>query len=120
VQCGGDALMGCGSTLAGGGYFGLEQFVSYDPADVNSIKACVKHMEDAVVTCREKGIPFGKEYLYLQVAWPDEDVWNALARSPQTFVFDFQRKIKETFDPNGLGDRNYPWLPEGWGKSAAS
>jgi hypothetical protein len=71
------------------------------------------------VTCREKGIPFGKEYLYLQVAWPDEDVWNALARAPQTFVFEFQRKIKEAFDPNGLGDRNYPWLPEGWGKPAA-
>jgi hypothetical protein len=120
VQCGGDALMGCGSTLAGGGYYGFEQFVSYDPADIKSVKACVKHMEDAVVTCREKGIPYGKEYLYLQVAWPDEAVWNALARAPQTFVFDFQRKIKEAFDPNGLGDRNYPWLPEGWGKSAAS
>lgn len=35
---------------------------------------------------------------------------------PQQFVLNFQRKIKEAFDPNGLGDRNYPWLPEGWGQ----
>jgi hypothetical protein len=34
---------------------------------------------------------------------------------PQRFVLDFQRKIKDAFDPNYLGDRNYQWLPEGWG-----
>jgi hypothetical protein len=36
---------------------------------------------------------------------------------PQRFVLDFQRKIKEAFDPNYLGDRNYQWLPEGWGQT---
>ena len=39
VECGGDATMGCGST-GGGGYLGLEQFVSYDPADNDSSDAC--------------------------------------------------------------------------------
>jgi hypothetical protein len=112
VECGGDAMMGCGSTLGGGGYFGLEQFVSYDPNDDASIDACIKHMEDAITDCKQHGIPLGKEFLYLQIGWPDEKVWEALSRMPQQFVLKFQTKIKEAFDPNGLGDRNYQWLPK--------
>jgi glycolate oxidase len=117
VECGGDAMMGCGSTLAGGGYFGLEQFVSYDPADNDSIDACVKHMQDAIEDCKKHNLPFGKEFLYLQIGWPDEKIWEGLARMPQQFVIKFQSKIKEAFDPNSLGDRNYPTLPEGWAPS---
>ncbi len=117
VQCGGDAMMGCGSVIGGGGYCGLEQFVSYDPNEHDSVAACIKHMEDAVTTCAKHGIPFGKEYIYLQVGWQEEKVWDALAKVPQQFIFNFQRKIKEVFDPNSLGDRNYPWLPEGWGQA---
>jgi hypothetical protein len=116
VQCGGDALMGAGSGLPGGGSFGFEQFVSYDNADDASIQACIDHMEGAIRLCKEKGIPLGKEAIYRQIAWSDEEVWNALAASPQPFVFNFQRKIKEAVDPNYLGDRNYAWLPEGWGE----
>ncbi|MBR7518805.1 hypothetical protein KC217_24390, partial [Mycobacterium tuberculosis] len=52
VQCGGDALMGAGSSLAGGGSFGFEQFVSYDLADDGSIKACIDHMERAIELCK--------------------------------------------------------------------
>jgi glycolate oxidase len=117
VECGGDAMMGCGSTIAGGGHFGLEQFVSYDPVDDASIDACIRHMENAVKTCTEHDFPFGKEMLYLQVGWPDERVWDLMSKMPQKFVLNFQRKFKEVFDPNKLGDRNYPWLPEGWGES---
>ncbi|MBK8595370.1 MAG: FAD-binding oxidoreductase [Holophagales bacterium] len=116
VQCGGDAMMGCGSTLGGGGFFALEQFVSYDPNDNASVDACIKHMEDAITDCKANGIPLGKEYLYLQIGWTDERIWDDLSKMPQQFVLNFQRKIKEAFDPNGLGDRNYPWLPEGWGQ----
>ena len=114
VECGGDAMMGCGSTIGGGGYFGLEQFVSYDPNDNDSIDACIKHMEDAITDCKQHGIPLGKELLYLQIGWSDERFWEGLSRMPQQFVLKFQTKIKEAFDPNGLGDRNYQWLPEGW------
>ncbi len=120
VQCGGDAMMGCGSTLGGGGFFGLEQFVSYDPMDNDSIDACIKHMEDAVEDCKKHGIPLGKEFLYLQIGWTDERVWDVLAKFPQQFVLKFQTKIKEAFDPNALGDRNYQWLPEGWGQPATA
>jgi len=118
VECGGDAMMGCGSTVTGGGYFGLEQFVSYDPNDNGSIDACVKHMEDAVAHATSHGVPPGKEWAYLQVGWPDERVWDALAKMPQRFVLNFQTKIKEAFDPNSLGDRNYQFLPPGWGEDA--
>ncbi|MGA3128132.1 MAG: FAD-binding oxidoreductase [Candidatus Korobacteraceae bacterium] len=118
VECGGDALMGAGSTIAGGGFTGLEQFVSYDPSDNGSVDACIKHMEDAVVDATSHGFPPGKEFLYMQVGWTEERVWDALAKLPQRFILDFQRKIKEAFDPNDLGDRNYPWLPEGWGQKA--
>jgi hypothetical protein len=119
VECGGDALMGCGSTLGGGGYFGLEQFVSYDPASDASIDACIKHMEDAIADCVAQGIPLGKEQLYLQIGWTDQRIWDGMAKAPQTFVLDFQRQFKDAVDPNYLGDRNYPWLPEKWGEAPA-
>jgi hypothetical protein len=115
VECGGDATMGCGSTLGGGGYFGLEQFVSYDPNDNDSIDACVKHMEDAIVDATSHGVPAGKEALYLQIGWSDERFFDALSKFPQQFVLKFQTKIKEAFDPNSLGDRNYQWLPSAMG-----
>lgn len=112
VQCGGDALMGCGSTVAGGGWSGLEQFVSYDPADVESIKAGTKHMEDAITDAVSNGFPAGKEAIYLSLGHTDERVWQSLNKAPQKIIFHIQRKIKEAFDPNDLGDRNYPTLPE--------
>ena len=119
VQCGGDAMMGCGSTIGGGGYCGLEQFVSYDPDDNDSIEALHQaHGGRDRGLLPPHGIPPGKEYMYLQVGWPEEQVLDALAKMPQQFIFNFQRKIKEAFDPNNLGDRNYPWLPEGWGQTA--
>ena len=118
VQCGGDALMGGGSGIGGGGTAGLEQFVSYDPNDNESVQACIDHMEGAVKDATANGFPPGKEYLYLQVGWTEQQVWDALAKLPQRFIVDFQRKVKEAFDPNDLGDRNYPWMPEGWGGTA--
>ena len=75
-------------------------------------------MEDATVDATSHGIPPGKEYMYLQVGWPEEKVFDAWAKMPQQFIFNFQRKIKAEFDPNNLGDRNYQWLPEDWGQTA--
>ncbi|MGA2513402.1 MAG: FAD-binding oxidoreductase [Candidatus Limnocylindrales bacterium] len=114
VQCGGDAMMGSGSVLQGGGATGLEQFVSYDPADVDSIKAGIRHMEDAVTDAVSHGFPPGKEANYLEIGHPDERVWDKWAHSRQPVVFDFQRKIKKAFDPNDVGDRMYNTLPEGY------
>jgi glycolate oxidase len=116
VECGGDALMGSGSSMGGGGATSLEQFVSYDPNDYDSIGACIKHMEDAAADESGCGVPPGKEHGYLQVGWTDERIWDELSRAAQPFVYNFQRKIKALVDPNNLGDRNYLWLPEGWKK----
>ena len=69
-------------------------------------------MEDAVKDATSHGFPPGKEYGYLQVGWAEEKVFDAWASMPQQFIFKFQRKIKEEFDPHNLGDRNYQWLPE--------
>ncbi len=111
VQCGGDATMGSGSGLPGGGELGLEQFVSYDPLDPDSTAAATRHMEDAVKDAASIGYPPGKEYMYLQMGWSDEEFHRALAAAPQPDVFRFQRRIKEAFDPNDVGDRMYPTLP---------
>jgi hypothetical protein len=112
VQCGGDALMGCGSQLGGGGMTGLEQFVSYDPADPESVAAGTQHMVDAVKDAVSNGFPPGKELLYLQVGQKDEEIWETLEKSAQPMIYHFQRKIKEAFDPNNIGDRMYSILPE--------
>jgi glycolate oxidase len=111
VQCGGDAMMGSGSGLPGGGAMGLEQFVSYDPVDPESIAAGLRHMEDAVKDAASIGYPPGKEGMYLQMGWTDEQVEASLAASPQPAVFRFQGRIKKAFDPNDVGDRLYPTLP---------
>ena len=51
---------------------GLEQFVSYDPDDPDSIAAAHQHMEDAVKDAASIGYPPGKEGMYLQMGWSDE------------------------------------------------
>jgi hypothetical protein len=111
VQCGGDALMGCGSSIAGGGMTGLEQFVSYDPSDKASTAAGTQHMRDAIKDATSHGYPPGKELLYLQVGQEDEEIWEALSKTKQPMIYHFQRKIKEAFDPNDIGDRMYATLP---------
>ena len=114
VQCGGDAMMGSGSGIPLGGATGLEQFVSYDPDDHESTVAGIKHMEDAVTDARGIGYPPGKEFIYLQIGWTDEQIWNALAHARQPQVYRYQTKIKAAFDPNDTGDRMYPTLPLDW------
>jgi glycolate oxidase len=111
VQCGGDAMMGSGSGLPGGGEMGLEQFVSYDPLDPDSVSAAYHHMEDAVRDAAAIGYPPGKEGMYLQVGWSEERLERALEAAPQPDVFRFQARIKAAFDPNDVGDRMYPTLP---------
>ena len=113
VQCGGDAMMGSGSGIPGGGGMGLEQFVSYDPDDEASTHAAFVHMQDAVTDAASIGYPPGKEWQYLQMGWSDERFEQVMAGAPQPDVFRFQRRIKSAFDPNNVGDRMYPTLPLG-------
>ena len=104
-------MMGSGSGFPGGGAMGLEQFVSYDPDDMESTQAAVRHMEDAVADAVSHGFPPGKEAMYLELRDTDETVWAKLAASNQPAVYRFQRKIKDFLDPNDVGDRLYATLP---------
>ena len=52
--------------------------------------------------------------LFMRNKQPDEKIWDILAKSPQSIIFHFQRQIKEAFDPNDIGDRNYPTLPRNY------
>jgi hypothetical protein len=112
VQCGGDAMMGPGSSYPGGGGVGLEQFVSYDPNDEASTRAGIKHMEDAITDAVAIGYPPGKEAMYLEMGHSDDRTFKKWAAAKQPFTFIFQRKIKEHFDPNDIGDRMYNYIPE--------
>ncbi len=112
VQCGGDAMMGPGSSYPGGGGVGLEQFVSYDPNDEASTRAGIKHMEDAITDALSIGYPPGKEAMYLEMGHSDDRTFKKWAAAKQPFTFIFQRKIKEHYDPNDIGDRMYNYIPE--------
>jgi hypothetical protein len=114
VQSGGDAMMGSGSGLPGGGTTGLEQFVSYDPAEPRSVSAAVRHMYDAIKDATSHGYPPGKEAAYVELRKTDEEIRAALSGAQQPLIFRFQRKLKDAFDPNDVGDRMYQTLgPEG-------
>ena len=112
AQAGGDSMMGTVGGIGGGGVCGFEQFVSYDPADKESVKAAVRHMHDTRKDEVKHGIAPGKEDSYLKVAMTDEQLQEQYAASSQPIVFHLQRKIKDMLDPNDIGDRLYSWLPE--------
>ena len=112
VQSGGDSMMGTGSSIGGGGNASFEQFVSYDPADKESIKAVIQCMKNAVKDAIDHGFPGGHPIPYLQMAMTDEQLYEQLKQSPQPTIFHFQRKIKKLLDPNDTGDRLYQILPE--------
>jgi hypothetical protein len=110
VQTGGDALMGSGSGLPGGGTTGLEQFACYDPNDLASVEAAVKHMEGATADATANGYPPGKEAGYLQLKLTDDQIQAGYERAKQPQIFRFQAGIKKVFDPNDVGDRMYQTL----------
>ena len=112
VQCGSDSMMGSGGAAGGGGNCGLEQFVHYDPADKESVKAGLRHMHDSRKDEIEHGFLAGKEDSYLKIGMTNEQLHQQYANSSQPILFHLQRKIKELLDPNDIGDRLYAWLPE--------
>jgi hypothetical protein len=111
VQCGGDSTMGTGSALGGGGHFGFELFIFYDPADKESVRAGTRHMENAKKDAAAHGIGPGKGNAFLDVGRMDEELCQAYAMAPQPLIFHLQRRIKALLDPNDIGDRMYTWLP---------
>lgn len=109
VHHGGEAGMAALESLGvDAGICGLEPFVFYDPHDVESSKAALEAMIEGDKFLKERGLrstdgsvaynvlPHGKERKFS--ARPD--------------VYRWQQKIKEVFDPYGLGDGSYLYLEE--------
>ncbi|HLA80255.1 MAG TPA: FAD-binding oxidoreductase [Thermoleophilia bacterium] len=116
VQSGGDSMMGTLGAYPGGGVMGLEQFVSYDGNDLDSCRAAWNHMDDAVKDAAAIGYPPGKEALYIEMRYTDDECFEKWSNAKQPWAYVFQRKIKEHYDPNDVGDRMYNYIPEEYEK----
>lgn len=104
----GDQAMGPISGQGGGGVTGWEDFVFYDPHDPDSVKAAMEVSDEGDKIKAEKGRPPGGMLLGLARNTHADEATRAqkLARSPE---YQWQRKIKEILDPNGVGSGNYFW-----------
>ena len=100
VDHGGDAAMGGLGMGVDVGACGFEPFVFYDPNDADSIKAVLEVMKEGDKIVKEWGTE--SRGLYSMVL-PNVEK-SMLSATP---AFHWQRKIKEAFDPNGLGDGSY-------------
>ena len=109
-------MMGTVGAYPGGGIMGFEQFVSYDGNDMDSTRAAWYHMDDAVKDAATIDYPPGKEALYIEMRYTDEQAFDKWANTKQPWTYVFQRKIREHYDPNYIGDRQYNWIPEEWEK----
>jgi hypothetical protein len=109
VKTGGDSLMGTLTAIGGGGDFHLEQFVSYNPNDMESINATRELTEEARKVAAEK-MPGSSAAL---AGLPPDAMLAALAASAQSIRYHWQWKIKQMLDPNGVGEpAGYPMLKE--------
>ena len=116
VQCGGDAMMGSGS--------GIPRRRRHGPRAVRLLRPRrprVHRGRHQAHGGRRQGrrppsaTRPARSAMYLQMGWTDEQIWSTRSRTPSSRrSFHFQRKIKEAFDPNDVGDRMYPTLPEGY------
>ena len=112
VDCGADAMIGKVGTTGGGGMAGFEQFGFYDVADYASTEAIIDWMKECAKIAIENGFPPGKEAAYLQMALSNEELYQERAQSKNAFIFRLQNKIKQMVDPNDVGDRMYPTIPD--------
>jgi glycolate oxidase len=107
----GDQAMGPIGGQGGGGVTGWEDFVFYDPQDPDSVKAAIEVSDEGDKLKAEKGRPPGGMLLGLaRGTHADEEIRaKKLSKSPE---YNWQRKLKEVLDPNGVGSGNYFWGAE--------
>jgi glycolate oxidase len=101
VDDGGDAGMGGVGSIGGGGYAGYENFTHYDPSNAESVEATHACREEAIHIAQESGIGDSNPFFI-----ENERLQNILAERKSLSIY-FQSKIKEAFDPNGVGDGSY-------------
>ena len=105
-----DCMMGGLSHSGGGANQWFEQFSHYNPADPESAKAQREYIIDALKAQEEAGLPPGMETWF--VPRSPEEFQAVLAASPQPDIYRWQRKVREAFNPENLGNRNFKCLEE--------
>jgi glycolate oxidase len=116
VRAGGDCTMGGVGGLGGGAYIMWENFTCWDPHDRDSVEGTFEFFERTDQFAKERNLGRGMERTCVLCRGSDgkevpEEVRDPLyAASPQAHVFRYQRKIREAFNPNDLGDSYYVTL----------
>ena len=118
VACGGDGMMGGIGGMGGGGHTLWENFTHFDPANKASTEGTLEFFNAATKIGMEKGWGPGMEKMNDYARWTDgyttpPDIRNhILEAAAQPEAFRYQRKFKETFNPNDLGDGYYRTLDD--------
>jgi glycolate oxidase len=107
---GADSMMGNCGAEGGGGVHCFEQFSVYDPHDKESVRAEIQYLADSLKFQREKGIPLGFEVWFSPQN--REQVQEILRSSGQPQAYQWQRKIKEVFNPNDVGNKLFLTLDD--------
>ncbi|MDT3698631.1 MAG: FAD-binding oxidoreductase [Thermincola sp.] len=115
VAAGGDCMMGGIARIGGGGGVGWENFTHFDGHSKESTEGTFEFFEAVNKFCKEKklGLDMGRMNAPCRGAdgrTPPQEVRNEMfSASAQPVVYQYQKKIKDTFDPNDLGDGYYQW-----------
>jgi hypothetical protein len=118
VAAGGDAMMGGVGGMGGGGMTMWENFTHFDPYNKESTEGTLEFFNAAASYGREKGWGPGMEKMNEYARGSDGKTTPKEVRdriflaSAQPQAFRYQRKIRETFNPNDLGDAYYRTLDE--------
>jgi glycolate oxidase len=114
VASGGDCAMGGIGVMGGGGATVWENFAHFDPHDKASTEGTLEFFNASSAYGVKRGWGPGMEKQNDSARWTDgkttpKEIRDKLL-SGQSSVFRYQRRIKETFDPNDLGDTYYRTL----------
>jgi hypothetical protein len=111
-------MIGGIATIGGGGLCVWENFAHFDPHDRKSTEGTYEFFDASFKFGREKKYPPGMERINSVSrgsdgrTTPKEERERILSASRQPTVFYYQRKIKEAFNPNNLGDAYYVTLED--------
>jgi len=115
AAAGGDCAMGGIGVMGGGGATVWENFAHFDPHDKASTEGTLEFFNASSAYGVKRGWGPGMEKQNDSARWTDgkttpKEIRNKLLSGGQSSVFRYQRRIKETFDPNDLGDTYYRTL----------
>ncbi len=113
AKTGGDCTMGGLGGMGGGAYVMWENFTTWDPHEKASVDGAYEFFEACDKFAREHHWATGMERSNALVrgsdgkAFPREKREEAFSHAPIALALQYQQKIRETFNPNDLGDPHY-------------